>query len=248
MMKQTNLNQIKHQARVFLSLDPQLTEFSPVVVKHPFTDSGFVMVNSGDGYRPVDITKDSESLDQWRKNLSERIDNITDAKLIFTMLTKSYRFAFLKQAMPYMSRSDFSEYLANAWTSCEAPNADPNFTKHDLVELFRKAAPDFLMTADEYNAYLDLPDILTVYRGVTEDGEAQIEALSWTLDKDKAAWFAHRFGEDGTVYQAEIMKSNTYALFLGRGESEIIVNPKYLLDITDVDDINSDNEMGGLML
>ena len=44
------------------------------------------------------------------------------------------------------------------------------------------------------------------------------------------------------------MKSNTYALFLGRGESEIIVNPKYLLDITDVDDINSDNEMGGLML
>ncbi len=248
MLIQTDLNQIKHQARVFLSLDPKLTEFSPVVVKHPFTDSGFVMVNSGDGHRPADITKDNEALELWRKNLSERIDNITNAKLIFMMLTKSYRFAFLKHAMPHMSRSDFSEYLADAWTSCEAPNSDPNFTKHDLVELFRKADPDSLMTADEYNAYLDLPDILTVYRGVPEDSNIQIEALSWTLDKDKAAWFAHRFGEDGTVYQAEIMKSNTYALFLGRGESEVIVNPKYLLDITEVDDINSDNEMGGLML
>ena len=56
------------------------------------------------------------------------------------------------------------------------------------------------------------------------------------MDQDKADWFAHRYGEDGTVYEAQISKAHIHALFNSRNESEVIVDPKYLTDITIVQD------------
>ena len=52
------------------------------------------------------------------------------------------------------------------------------------------------------------------------------------MDYDKAEWFANRFGEeDGTVYEAEIEKAHILAYFNRRNESEVIVDPKHLIDI-----------------
>ena len=64
-----------------------------------------------------------------------------------------------------------------------------------------------------------------------------MEALSWTLDKEKAEWFAHRFGEDGTVYQARIGKEHILAFFNARNESEVIIDPDRLTDITEALDM-----------
>ena len=64
-----------------------------------------------------------------------------------------------------------------------------------------------------------------------------IKALSWTLNRETAEWFAHRFGEDGTVYEAQINKKHICALFTGRNESEVIVNPNYLEDIREAPEL-----------
>ena len=45
--------------------------------------------------------------------------------------------------------------------------------------------------------------------------------------------------KDGTVYQAQIDKSHIYAYFDGRNESEVIVDPKYLMDITDTESMDN---------
>ena len=66
-----------------------------------------------------------------------------------------------------------------------------------------------------------LPETLTVYRGVTSHNSRNIKALSWTLDRDKAEWFAHRFDENGTVYEAEIDKKYVLAFFASRNEAEV---------------------------
>lgn len=58
-----------------------------------------------------------------------------------------------------------------------------------------------------------------------------IKALSWTLDRNTAEWFAHRFGKDGTVYTARIKRDDIYAYFSGRKESEVIVDPDRLKKI-----------------
>ena len=53
-----------------------------------------------------------------------------------------------------------------------------------------------------------------------------------------ALWFAKRFDSDGTVYTAEIEKSHILALFDGRDESEIVVEPAYLLNIEEYEEEN----------
>ena len=49
MRKQTNMQEVKALARSFLMFDPEPTELSPLVVKHPFTDSGIVGIRTPDG-------------------------------------------------------------------------------------------------------------------------------------------------------------------------------------------------------
>ena len=95
------------------------------------------------------------------------------------------------------------------------------------------------MSQDELNTLKDLDSTVTVYRGVTSFNAKNVKALSWTLDRSIAEWFASRFDEDGTVYQAQIDKSHIYAYFEGRNESEVIVDPKYLMDITESESMDN---------
>lgn len=97
--------------------------------------------------------------------------------------------------------------------------------------MFKNAEPSVLMEKGELEELKALDDIVTVYRGVTSYNANNIKALSWTLSYDTAEWFAHRYDEDGKIYQAQIDKSHIYALFNGRNESEVIVDPQFLTDI-----------------
>ncbi len=48
-MKKTDLAKVKATAKALLHMEIQETQFSPVVVSHPFTDSGFTATPSADG-------------------------------------------------------------------------------------------------------------------------------------------------------------------------------------------------------
>jgi len=149
------------------------------------------------------------------------------------MCNNPYGLTFLKFAMPRLSREDFSKILSDAWIRSENPNSDPNLSTAKLLTMFRAADTAILMDDKERAELAGLDDTVTIYRGLTSHNAKNIKAMSWTLNYDTASWFAHRFDEDGTVYEASIDKSNILALFNGRNESEIIVDPKHLMDITE---------------
>ena len=230
MKANTDLSSVKALAQTFLMMDVKTTTHSPIIVSHPFTDSGFVGL-TGENF-PQNILENRDNLLRWQKEKKKQINESDSADRIFFMLTKPYRIVFLKYAEPYLSQKDFSRILADVWMQTEAPHNDPNFTVRKLVNLFKKAAPEFLMDQDEYLQFKEFENTLTVYRGVTKHNAGNLKGLSWTLNPDTAEWFATRFGEDGTVYKAQIDKSHIYAYFSGRSESEVIVDPKYLMDIT----------------
>lgn len=240
MVKKTDMDGIKSVARTFLMLEPQKTEYAPIIIKHPFTDSGIVPVLKDDNNSVgvANIMEDEKALSVWREQMRKQIDRIDSPHSLILMLTKSYFLPFIKYAKPYLSKEDFSRFLSDAWTLCEAPNGDPNFTQRQLLGLFKAAAPEHLMTEEEYRAFQELDDTLTVYRGVTSHNSQRIKALSWTTDRETAEWFANRFDEDGTVYVAEIDKSHIYAYFTCRDESEVIVDPAYLMNLSEVQDMN----------
>ena len=77
------------------------------------------------------------------------------------------------------------------------------------------------MDWDEQLAHQSLADTVTVYRGcqkgINEDG------ISWTLKRDKAEWFATRFGKEGKVLEMSINKEKIVAVFTGRNEFEAVI-------------------------
>ena len=233
MRNETDLNRVKWVATQLVMIEPHLTEFSPVLVQHPFTSSGMVAIPSDEGIKHVDITKSPEELVSWQNYMKAQIDEAKSAYHIYMMTNKPYSMTFLKFAKPHLSQKDFSEILADAWIRSENPNLDKNFKQKELLQMFKDAAPHILMDKDEQKQLAELDDTVTVYRGVTTYNAKNIKALSWTLEQKTAEWFANRFGEDGTVYEAQIPKQHIYALLNGRGESEVIVDPKYLTDITE---------------
>lgn len=250
MKKETDMAEVKSIAKMLLMTDVHETKFSPMVVQHPFTSSGIVVLPEKDNkdFRPVDITRDRDNLQAWRNMVSSAIDHTENPYDIYTMVNKPYGLIFLKYVSPHLSQKDFSEILASAWIMCEAPHNDPDVGLGKLVAMFQAADPRVLMDEDEYREFQGLGDTLTVYRGVTAYNAENVKALSWTPSRQTAEWFAHRFGEDGTVYEATIAKEHIYALFNGRNESEVIVNPKYLTDITEAQDMASDFIMGFSLL
>lgn len=70
---------------------------------------------------------------------------------------------------------------------------------------------------------------LVVYRGATPIHERMNGVgLSWTTDMRKAKWFARRFNERGKVSVALVPLEEVRAVFVGRGESEVVPNPAYM--------------------
>lgn len=229
---ETNLTALKSLACIFLYLDIQPTKMSPLVVKHPFTDSGITAIRHENGsLQPADLLNDPWMLSCWREQMAQNIQSAESSDQLFYMVTKSYRLAFLKHGAGYLSERDAASALNFAWTTCEAPNNDPNLSRRELLALFRSVSPSLLMDEEELQAYERLPDTATVYRGVTPYNAKMVKGLSWTLDRDTAEWFARRYGSDGQVYQAQIEKAHIHAVFLGRNEAEVIVDPKYLTDL-----------------
>ena len=225
-MSQTNMKEVKCVAKWLLFTDVHTTEYSPMIVHHPFASSGFMMLPGTNEI--LDITASMESREKWRDYLGKKIDEAKSAYEIFLMLNKTYALTFIKYAKDGLSAAEFSEILADAWIKAEAPNMDVNVSKTELVGLFNQADKQSLMTEDEQKRFADLTETVTVYRGVTSYNAKNVRALSWTLDRSKAEWFAHRFGEDGKVYQAQIKKADILAIFTSRNESEVVLNPRKL--------------------
>ena len=164
---ETGLKSLKALSHAFLELDIQPTKMSPLVVKHPFTDSGIVGLRKEDGGIAVaDLTSDPASLHLWREQMGRLIDDAEKPIDLFMMITKPYKLGFLKYAAPYLSEQDTALFLSQAWIIAEAPNSDPNLTKREMLALFRSVDPQKLMDEEEYGVFCGLDDVVTVYRGV----------------------------------------------------------------------------------
>ena len=232
MWKETDLPKVKMIAHVLLDMPIAPTSFSPAIVSHPFTSTGVTATQNEDGnITVVDLLNKKEDYAKWKEMVGKQIDSAENACQVFFLLNKPYYLTFLKFSAPVLSQENLGQLLAHAWILEECPNQDRNVSKRELLALFHSVPPELLMDEEEYAVYQSLEDPVTVYRGVTSYNAKNIKALSWTLDRDTAEWFAYRFGEEGTVYEAQIQKEHILAFFNGRNESEVVVDPKYLEQI-----------------
>lgn len=159
-------------------------------------------------------------------NLIENAKSITD---ILMLINKPWYMTFLKFAKEFMSSQDLGYLLAECWTEQEFPNRDSNANLKEIIGWFKEADKKTLMTEEEFKFYKRLhnKNIITVYRGISYDGKPK--GLSWTINFEKAKWFALRFkNENSKVYKLNIDLSKNsdtiLACFLGRNEQEVVVD------------------------
>lgn len=177
-----------------------------------------------------------EKFDYYKKiiinDIKERIFKDTDnifEKILSVMIVhihKPFHIPFLMRLQPYISKDDYSKLLAQVWTGTEFPhqNGVPF-----MIESFQNANILKLMNDDELKVYQELPELITIYRGL-QTKDATILGLSWTTDKEKAIWFASRWKEEHPIIlEAKIRKEDIFAYKTERGESEVIVNPEKLI-------------------
>lgn len=242
--KETNLPELKALAKALLQFEPELTEFSPMLIYHPFTSSGIVAVTDAEGNPGFgNILENPEDMRKWRQQMERIIGESDSAIGIYNLIEKQYVMGFLKHAAPYLTREDYSVILADAWSYCDQPNYDPNLPKSRLLAMFRAADPKLLMNDSEREMFGKLDDTVTVYRGVRSARSDGLNAMSWTLSRETAEWFASRYGRQGKVYEARIEKQHILALFLDKNESEVVLNPRHLTDITQVLDLQQAQNM-----
>lgn len=87
MRKQTDLAKVKQTALALLSTEINETSYSPMIVKHPFTDTGVSAIPDGKGgVEMIDLTEDDAQL-KWRQSMARQIDKADNAYAIYMMVT-----------------------------------------------------------------------------------------------------------------------------------------------------------------
>jgi hypothetical protein len=122
--------------------------------------------------------------------------------------------------------------LREVWLDYGLQFDDPN----DLVSLFcraREHGSATLMTGEELERLRSLPPVVEIFRGqVFCDGRRPSNA-SWTLSKEVACWYAApvpNLGQPfGWILSSRVPRDLVLALFLERGEQEVIIDPSPFL-------------------
>lgn len=79
------------------------------------------------------------------------------------------------------------------------------------------------MDEDNLAAYHQLPEVLTLYRGVPKNGV--VMGLSWTTDLKTARFFKNRTdSRGGKIYSAVVPKSAVVAFYGDREEQEVVLD------------------------
>ena len=233
MLKQTNMKKIEEVAKMFLAVDIVPDKEFPFIIHHPFFNSPFVpCMFDFDTEETMANLNTKEGQMSARKHMLKVIDMIGSYQGFLTIIMKPYLPTFFKHTKDFVSKKDYSEFLAQMWILVEFVNSDTEITPKDFIEIFKEADKKYLMEKEELDIYKSLPDEVVIYRGVKPNSSTK--ALSWSLNKETAQWFADRFEENGKVYSAKIKKKDVLAYFDGRKEQEVVVDFTKLYDITEL--------------
>lgn len=205
-----SLEMLKQYSNV--KLNPELQKFVVETeigkyIKHPLVFSPLVLPGLA-----------NQMLEQKYNQLRKALDTKNFSQYVF-LHERPYRVSVFKDIKHELTDENYWKLLSSIWTDTENSYQDLGTWKNLFKS--KRGQRHNLMTEDELNTMESLDDTVTIFRGcvknLNEDG------LSWTLDKERAEWFANRFDQEGIVIEKAIGKEKIVAYFSGREEEEIII-------------------------
>ena len=201
------ISKIREMAKFFADIPIYDTRVGGVA-SHPFTNTWITGIYDKDRKLTfVDLRKEDEQA-KWREQIKATIEE-SDLRGICLMLNKPYILTFISYIESMLSDEELGMILGTFWTAIENITGDSNVNGMEIVKWFKRADKKSLMNEEELLVYESLPEEVTVYRGVTSYNRKKEKALSWTLDYEKAVWFANRFSTGtGEVWTMTVPKEN----------------------------------------
>jgi hypothetical protein len=143
---------------------------------------------------------------------------------------RPYRVRALSRAMR-MGAVVSPKLVRSSWTDSE--NIWQN--KAQWQNIWRSMGdPRSVMDDNEQTVFKWMPEEVTVHRGIRHRTHWP-RGMSWTRDKERAVWFAHRLASGRnvpTVLTAKVLKKHVLAYVNARGEEEVVVMPRSLREVT----------------
>lgn len=228
-MKNTDIDKVRSVAITFAYLPIEANSKIPFFVSHPFIDSSMTILPGKNGPELVNLLE-GDGEERFKSKIVQILKKTETVAGFLLMISKPYLFTFLDHIKYYLNNKDLAVCLRYVWKNSEYANSCSVFTKKQLLSLFRKSSKESLMDKDELQALKEMPEQITVYRGVTSVNSKDLKVFSWTLSQERARWFAERFeNKIQDVFQAELPKDGVLAYF--SDEEEIIANPFALENI-----------------
>lgn len=240
MRTSTDINGIKRVAKLLLEMPIEVDKKFEFICHHPFIKDTYTPVPcEKTEANPVGMelldARDQNSLEKIKAFYLKGIDSCKKAFDFFIVINKPYSGVFFKLIKDLLSKEDYTDMLEALWTMMEYPNRDVNVSQKEWIEYWQQADVSKIYSQDDKRIIDNLPNEFFVYRGLMQ--EASVKALSWTLDIEKAKWFARRFNNEGKVYRAKCKKQDILAYLSCRNEDEIVVDWHKLKDIKEVTDL-----------
>jgi hypothetical protein len=137
---------------------------------------------------------------------------------------RPYRLPMLRQLWlaKTIDRATLRNLLPKFWSDSEPNDADPRW-----LTLWRQAAKEGTVVSE--GAMLP-SSIDRIYRGGAKPGDWK--GIAWTTSYDTAMFFALRFRAVGVIFTGRVSTADVLGYVTDRGENEVIVDPRKVLDIT----------------
>lgn len=216
------------EARKDEPLHPDLAEyleesgFMGPVLKHPLV---FDIP-----YMSMLAWRANDQYEYKRQALAEAMDK-GDWHTVVWLHERPYRVAALMEIRKDLRGREYWELLSAVWTDSE--NIWQNMRDWKTLLTSRKPGRQYMMDWGERRALENKPAVFPVWRGFNTGGTKR--GWSWTTSKDKAEWFARRLLQDDerpVLAEARVPKSRVIAYLTGRNEKEIVVDPRFLTDVS----------------
>jgi len=156
---------------------------------------------------------------EWKLKTIEKCVAKRDFETTVFMYERPYRTGAFFQYLPDMGYTEALSTARNVWVDSE----DIFNSKKQWVRFFNdiNGSFDSFIGLDNLDLFQCLPETFKVYRGGTSQG------LSWTLNKEKAKWFAKRhnslYKTPNEWFSMDVLKKDVVGYIGDRDEDEIII-------------------------
>lgn len=162
----------------------------------------------------------NKTFEHKRKHILECLENKNFDSYLW-MHERPYRIDAFRKIEKLLEDEIYWKLLAAIFIDTE--NLFQNRTTWAKLLSSNRSNKEALMDSEERRFLKDLSNEVKVYRGVSHPQQKISTGLSFTLDKEKAFWFANRWDRKGKVYSGLVKKKSILAYFSGRGESEVVI-------------------------